>query len=252
MQNVDNLIVLCPTHHRLVDMQPQNYSADYLKNCKYFHEKLISELVKGSNTIKMSVKPAASKSHLTYSAALNFWHNNRKSDEEELWQTFFKESPRILALALPDDIIMIGEKCYLGGKDWTNRGGSVVDFLMASRQTFGVTIIEIKTPQTKIMGEEYRNNVKLPSKELVGSVMQVWSYRDVLLKNYHAISAERGLAFHPKCLVVIGDIEQQDFDQKKIRSFELFRNSLNNTSIITFDSLFSKVATTCDLLAGDD
>lgn len=149
VQSLDNVIVLCPTHHMLVDAQPEKYSAEFLRKIRAAHEEAVSTAL---TLPPVPVKPAGPQPHLTYSAALEFWRANRDLDEEERWQELLKANARILALALPDDLIMIGDKCYLGGKHWTNKGGQVADFLFASRQTLGVTIIEIKTPLTRLIG----------------------------------------------------------------------------------------------------
>jgi nucleoside phosphorylase/tetratricopeptide (TPR) repeat protein len=47
----DNLIILCPTHHSLIDQDPHNYSADKLRQMKAEHECRIAEIVGGSQEI---------------------------------------------------------------------------------------------------------------------------------------------------------------------------------------------------------
>jgi hypothetical protein len=158
-------------------------------------------------------------------------------------------------LAVPADIVQIGDKCYVGGKAWTNTDGSIIDFLYASRATANVTLVEIKTPATRLIGSEYRSAVFAPSSALAGSVVQAWSYRDNLLKNYYALAYKGGEvsveAFCPQCLVIIGNSQVEFLHTAKKRSFDLFRNSLAQTVIVTFDELFSKVASIVDLLNDD-
>jgi hypothetical protein len=81
--------------------------------------------------------------------------------------------------------------------------------------------------------------------------MQVWSYRDNLLKNYHSTLKGSAKAFHPKCLLIVGDLQNEYLNEDQIRSFELFRNGLAQTVVMTFDALFAKVAATCDLIAAE-
>src|SRR6266851_512987 len=57
--------------------------------------------------------------------------------------------------------------------------------------TANVTLVEIKTPATRLIGDEYRKAVFAPSSALAGSVVQAWSYRDNLLKNYYALANRR-------------------------------------------------------------
>jgi hypothetical protein len=43
--SVDNLILFCPTHHKLVDDQPNEYTVENLQKFKYGHEKWVRERV---------------------------------------------------------------------------------------------------------------------------------------------------------------------------------------------------------------
>ncbi len=43
--SVDNLILFCPTHHKLVDDQPNEYTVENLQKFKYDHEKWVRERV---------------------------------------------------------------------------------------------------------------------------------------------------------------------------------------------------------------
>ena len=44
--NYDNLILLCKTHHKLVDDQPGKYTVDYLKTIKNKHEEQVCNILK--------------------------------------------------------------------------------------------------------------------------------------------------------------------------------------------------------------
>lgn len=61
----------------------------------------------------------------------------------------------------------------------------------------------------------------------------------------HAISFRATVrSFSPKCVIVIGKINTLNAKQQK--AFELYRNSFNNLTIITFDELHQKI---CDLIS---
>lgn len=47
----DNLIILCPTHHSLIDQDPHNYSVGKLRLMKVEHERRVAEIVGGSQEI---------------------------------------------------------------------------------------------------------------------------------------------------------------------------------------------------------
>jgi hypothetical protein len=90
--------------------------------------------------------------------------------------------------AVPDQIIKIGEKCYLGGKGIDNSGGNISDYLFATASTRNIVIIEIKTPRTPLIGKRYRANAYAISEELSGAIVQTLSYRDELLKSYYNLT----------------------------------------------------------------
>ena len=56
---VENLIVLCPTHHTLVDCQPETYTADLLRSYKQTHETTVAHkrLSTDSNTARTHIFP---------------------------------------------------------------------------------------------------------------------------------------------------------------------------------------------------
>jgi hypothetical protein len=104
-----------------------------------------------------------------------------------------------------------------------------------------VALIEIKTPCTKIIGNQYRGTVSF-SQELTGAVNQILNYRDKLTKEYYSLSDNSDEPFKvisPKCIVVIG--KMSTMAPKEIAAFENFRNNLNNIQIVTFDELYKRI-----------
>lgn len=88
----------------------------------------------------------------------------------------------------------------------------------------------------------YRTDVFVPSSDLSGSVVQIADYRVTLSRELGVLAQGKYelSAFHPRCVVIIGNSAQLDTDQKR-RSFELFRSNLSNVEIVTFDEVFRKV-----------
>jgi hypothetical protein len=149
-------------------------------------------------------------------------------------------------------MFQLGNKCYVGGKLINNSGGNLVDFIYASRLTGNIALVEIKTPKTKLLGKKYRSNAYSVSEEMSGSFIQVLNYKDQLMKEYYKLSkGDEGssfTAFNPKCLIVIGTLESELKDGNQYKSFELFRNSITNVEIVTYDELFQKAQDILDMV----
>ncbi|MBG0852503.1 DUF4263 domain-containing protein [Streptomyces spinoverrucosus] len=82
-----------------------------------------------------------------------------------------------------------------------------------------------------------------PSRELAGSTVQVLEYRNSLLTNLPNLAFHTpGLrAAHPLSVVIIGDLEREITSEDQRRSFELYRSSLRDLKIMTYDELFDGI-----------
>lgn len=181
---------------------------------------------------------------------------DEESKKESFWQKEFESNPHILSVAIPNMLQIISDQTYMGGKRIDNKGSSIADFVY-KKGIDNVSIIEIKTPSTKIVEDvKYRENVYVPSQELTSSIVQVKEQKDSLMKNYNAIwreSYEEGInfkAFDPKCYLIIGNTSE--LNAKQIESFNLFRNELRTVEIITYDELLSKMEILYKVLGGKD
>ena len=84
-----------------------------------------------------------------------------ESKKEIFWQKEFERNPYILSVAIPNMLQIIKGQTYMGGKAIDNRGSSIADFVY-EKGIDNVSIIEIKTPSTKIVEEvKYRDLVIL-------------------------------------------------------------------------------------------
>jgi hypothetical protein len=147
-----------------------------------------------------------------------------------------------------------GSGAYIGGKNISNKGGNVIDFLYANDLTTNAALIEIKTPKTKLLGSQYRGDIYNISVELSGSVVQIANYKKSLLQNFNSLTSNEGdefNVFNPKSIIVIGSISDELIEQRKKKSFELFRAGLSDVQIITYDELFGKVEFLIKLLQGE-
>ncbi|NVB41541.1 DUF4263 domain-containing protein [Pseudenhygromyxa sp. WMMC2535] len=155
---------------------------------------------------------------------------------------------------------MSGKKLeqVVAGRSVATGGGKRVDALL---KTLGVInslcFVEIKRHDTALLEKrEYggRSDVYSPSRELTGAVAQIQittQKATVQVKERFAPVGEDGVetgeilyAIAPKSLVVCGSLSEFRREGKghpaKIRAFELYRRSLNNPEIITFDELYER------------
>lgn len=130
-----------------------------------------------------------------------------------------------------------------------NSGGRICDFIYENKMTKNVSLVEIKTPTTPLLGSPYRGTGASPttvyslSKELSGAVNQVLGYRDSLTKEFNTLcrnSEEPFEAFGPECVVIAGNASTLNVPGG-VATFENFRNSLNGVRIITYDELLLRI-----------
>jgi len=166
----------------------------------------------------------------------------QKDQKEEWWQKKLTKWPWVLGQLFPQPIVLFAGKAYMGHKGIPNTGAELADFLFKNKLTGNVALIEIKTPQSLLLGRSYRQGYSIHS-ELTGAVGQVLSYRDTLLNEYYGLlkkSKEPFTAFNPKCVVVAGTADSIRNEEAKLRSFELYRTSLKDVEVITFDELVER------------
>ena len=176
-------------------------------------------------------------------AFLKEWKANSDVSNEEFWQTFFAKNAFVLSQLFAYPVILIKDKAYLGGKDLTNTGGHIVAFLCKLESTGAAAMVEIKTPQTPLLGPVYRGYDVYPiSTHLTGAIAQALKYRSSLMENIQNL--QRGehpvIASEPYCVVVAGDCAELNSSEKKA-SFERFRERLNGVRILTFDEVYKRI-----------
>lgn len=211
------------------------------------HESLKNSLSSLANENLQALTTSASLEGLKRVEAL--MRENLDNGKEEFWQQkVFNENQWVLAQIFSCPCTIYAQKAFVGGKSLDNKGGNVCDFIYRNKMTQNVALIEIKTPCTEIVGKPYRETYSM-SLDMSGAINQVLNYRDELQKNFSTLTrdleeADTVRAFSPKCVVVIGKISTLNAKQQK--AFELYRNSFNNLTIITFDELHQKI---CDLMS---
>ncbi len=178
----------------------------------------------------------------TLETTLRYWESRLHEEKEGFWQKALADHSFVLEQIYSWPVTIVQSRAYVGGKTVQDRGGGIVDFLVRNQLTKNAALVEIKTPKTPLLASSsYRDGVWPPSSDLSGAVVQVLSYRDRLLKDYHSLSkgqAKLFEAFEPGCTVITGTVGELDDAQRS--SFELFRSQVGAVSIVAFDELFEK------------
>jgi hypothetical protein len=187
--------------------------------------------------------------------ALNYWKQNQANSSEEFWQQALTNRAYVLSQIFAYPVVVICKKAYVGGKQVSNKGGNVVDFLASVESTDEAVLIEIKTPQTSLLGPEYRDGAFPLSVELSGAVAQVLRYRQSLMRDFHSIMANHSMPLtlgEPRCVILAGHAEKELTSGAKRESFELQRERLQGVTIITYDELFRRLGRIVTLLEGEE
>jgi hypothetical protein len=175
---------------------------------------------------------------------IHLWDANKTNDDEEFWQIQFQSHSFAFTQLFSVPFTLIEGKAYVGGQGIDKNDARLVDFLFSGGTASETILIEIKTPVTPLIQKKlYRRNVYAPSAELAGSVVQVEDYRRSWNQHVHTLVHDKKYdlaAFNPKAVVIIGNSSNLD-DERKKRSFQLFRSGLSNVEIVTFDELFLKI-----------
>lgn len=183
---------------------------------------------------------------------LKIWDNNKENDNEEFWQNILSEYSWVISQLFSHPLVIFSNKAYIGGKNISNKRGNIVDFLYQNKITENVILIEIKTPQTKLLGAKYRQTYAV-SNEISGALNQLLNYKKQLQHSYSLLIQEAGenerfLAINPKTLLILGNAEAELTDKSQLEAFELYRSNSKDIEIITFDEIFLKVSLLVDLL----
>lgn len=174
-------------------------------------------------------------------AILEVWRRNATNSNEEFWQRELSKHTFILSFLFAYPVVVIGGKAYVGGKEYDNTHGNLVDFLARVPTSRNAALIEIKTPGTRLLAAEYRQGVFPPSTELTGAVSQVIHYRESLVEDVRIRHTADLSVSEPRCLIIAGSAASELVDDFRKRSFERFRERLLGVHIITFDEVLRRI-----------
>jgi hypothetical protein len=174
---------------------------------------------------------------------LALWDKNQSNDDEEFWEQALAERTFLLSQLFAYPVVVIRKKAYVGGKEVTNKGGNIVDFLGRTESTHSAILIEIKTPETLLLSSEYRDRAYPFSRHVAGAITQVLRYRQSFMRDFYSVTRnlEKPLsAVEPRCLVIAGHTSQLDNDDKR-ESFDVQRERLQGVTVITYDEMFVRL-----------
>jgi hypothetical protein len=184
---------------------------------------------------------------------LQQWEENQRNGNEEFWQQTLEQNAFVLSQVFSFPVFVIRGKAYVGGKAIDNTGGHLVDFLAANPFTKNAVIVEIKTPETRLLGRQYRGDVYSASDDLSGAVVQVLNYRYSLTTDFLSVRRQyEGVfdVFSPHCLVIVGHAKHQLTTDDHRKCFEIIRCGCKDGVVLTYDELFAKTRGLIEALEG--
>lgn len=173
--------------------------------------------------------------------------NLDNSDEKWFWQPLFKDENWIISQIFSSPFLYVDDEFFVWWKRWDNNGWVYTDYLYQNSLTKNIAFIEVKTPNSKLVewslyrwkSDLYNNAIYSPSKELTWAVNQVANQKQTFLQKKDSLEEFDKKTFNSKCILIIWNIWELTEWQKK--SFELYRNSLKDIEVITYDELLLKI-----------
>lgn len=181
--------------------------------------------------------------------------------DEPVWQRFFEDNPWILGVGLSTQFLTSWNADRLeqvvSGYSISGRGKRTDGLLRTAGIIRSMVFAEFKTARSGLLeAREYRPGCWPPSKELTGGVSQVQATVHAAISDIGHRIASLGpdgaivpgdwtYLYQPRSFLVIGTHSEFVGDQgghrlDKIRSFELYRRSLNSPEVVTFDELLAR------------
>lgn len=242
-------------------------SKDQARYLVHENQDLFSELVRSEVTKEDVVALGYRKKQLdvfarlladdTYFATIK----NQKAcrGDEDLWQKFFERNQWIFGYGLHYVFVTGFEDRKLEqivqGNDLLHRGKRADALMMTRGIINSLCFAEIKTHRTPLLeSTSYRPGCWAPSRELSGAVAQVQGTVASAIRNLSEQirpsaangdpTGEEVFNYKPRAFVVVGTLNEfvgeHGVNAEKLRSFELYRNSITGIEIITFDELHER------------
>lgn len=180
-------------------------------------------------------------------ATLETWNSKRVTEgsNESFWHTELNNRKGVLERLLGGHALLLHGEFHVGTTDSRGKGSKRADFAYLNK-TKNITLIEIKTPNTELLGAKYRDTFPL-SKEVSGGIAQALIQRNEIMMNFYqkrALSDFQFEVFSPQCYLIAGDLNSIADNKEKLRAFEIQRQAVAaHVKIITFDELYEQFST---------
>lgn len=174
--------------------------------------------------------------------------------DESYWQGFFGKHSWILQYAFSAPVHMLAGETYLGGKSPKGRdgnGGVATDYLFGDASTKNFAVVDIKTPDAKLVGAIYRgergsgatNEIYSIHSDLSGGVVQVRTQIITAIEHFQSVLGPeyeyKIKRVHPTGVLIAGTLN--GLSNKEKDSFNHFRHGEHDLTIITYDELLLRL-----------
>lgn len=174
---------------------------------------------------------------------------------ESAWQAFFQRNEWIFGHNLIFQFVTnLANQGHVGGTTVSGKGAQRTDMVVNTEATARFTVlVDIKRPDTKLLGDIYRNKVYSLGGDLTGGASQLQSYCRTWVtegsrqeENAANLQDARISSYEPRGILVVGNLDELDHQSKRA-TFELYRRNLHNPEIITYDELLERARFTVRL-----
>lgn len=179
---------------------------------------------------------------------------------ERVWQAFIEANPWIFGVSLGGQLFTSFDEARLEravtGPSIAGPGKRADAVLRTAGIVRSMVFVELKHHRTELLGAEYRSGCWSVSPELAGAVAQSQGTAHLAVATIgdrlqatepdgSDVPGEFTYLFQPRSYIVIGHLGQLSghggaLHTPKIRSFELYRRSLHQPEVITFDELLAR------------
>jgi len=190
---------------------------------------------------------------------------------EKVWQEFFEENPWILGVSLASQLLTKWSderlEQVVAGYSIAGPGKRADALMRTAGRIRSMVFVEIKTHRTPLLATEYRRGCWSASREVMGGIAQsqatvhsaVASIGDRIIGRAldgSEIPNDYTYLIRPRSVLLVGELGQLQGSaggdhEEKIRSFELFRRSILQPEVITFDELLARAEFMVESVAGE-
>lgn len=224
---------------------------------------IIEEDVTETDVIAIANRRAAVERFRNLMEDDNFFDVERSHFDgpEGVWEDLFKKHPWLLGVSLSEQLCISWDPDHIQvpviGRS-VKGPGKIPDALMKTVGAFqSLVFVEIKHHQTELLksgDKAYRPGCWPVSQEVASGITQAQVTVQLAIENMIDKIAwvdtqgrthdDVSYLFNPRSFLVVGNLGQfRDSNEpyeEKIRSFELFRRSVNTPKIVTFDELLAR------------